>query len=391
VTASRAAGEDLRATLVGQLARRGSLPDPAWHDAFARVPREIFVPHFFVPWRGRPGWRLVEADEEWLDGVYADDALVTQMNGNDDALRAARRGQTVEGCPTSSSSAPSLMAAMLHALDVTEGMTVLEVGTGSGYNAALLAQRLGDDRVTTIEVDPAVAQRARIALAAAGCCPTVATGDGAAGYPSRARYDRMIATVAFPWVPLAHLEQTHAGALILIPLSFAGRGGLMALLRRDESGGASGRFLAQYGGFMAVRSVPEPAAPTIRPRLLDAARPTEVPPAALTDAHPAAFYLSLRSLCPYRTLGFTPDDNSTGQQTWGQGADGSTFALTTLDGTPHVAAEGPLWATLEAAYTQWRALGQPARDRFGITADHARQWVWFDHPDHVLVELGTSR
>jgi hypothetical protein len=56
-----------------------------------------------------------------------------------------------------------------------------------------------------------------------------------------------------------------------------------------------------------------------------------------------------------------------------------------------VAAEGPLWATLEAAYTQWRSLGQPARDRFGITADHARQWVWLDHPDHVIIEPGTSR
>jgi protein-L-isoaspartate O-methyltransferase len=189
---------------VDHLVRGGSLTDPAWHDAFARVPREIFVPHFFVPWKGRPGWRLVEGDEEWLDGVYSDEALVTQMNGDDDALRAARRGQTVEGRPTLSSSAPSLMAAMLHALDVAEGMTVLEVGTGSGYNAAVLAQRLGDDRVTTIEVDPAVAQRARIALAAAGCRPTVATGDGAAGYPPRARYDRVIATVAFPRVPLAH-------------------------------------------------------------------------------------------------------------------------------------------------------------------------------------------
>jgi protein-L-isoaspartate O-methyltransferase len=72
------------------------------------------------------------------------------------------------------------MAAMLHSLDVREGMTVLEVGTGSGYNAALLATRLGDDAVTSIELDPALTQRARIALAATGHCPTVITGDGAA-------------------------------------------------------------------------------------------------------------------------------------------------------------------------------------------------------------------
>jgi protein-L-isoaspartate O-methyltransferase len=159
VTAKRTAAEVLRATLVDHLVRGGSLADPAWRDAFTTVPREAFVPHFFTPCRGRPGWRLAEADEEWLDGVYADDALATQMNGDDDALVAARRGQTVEGRPTSSSSAPSLMAAMLHSLDVREGMTVLEIGTGSGYHAALLARRLGDDQVTTIEVDPAVAQR----------------------------------------------------------------------------------------------------------------------------------------------------------------------------------------------------------------------------------------
>ncbi len=367
---------DLRATLVDHLTRAGLLTDPAWREVFATVPREVFVPYFFTPCRGRVGWRLVEGDEEWRHGVYADDALVTQLTGDGDAAVAARRGQTVEGRPTSSSSAPGLMAAMLHSLDVAPGMTVLEVGTGSGYNAALLAARLGDDAVTSVELDPALAQRARVALTAAGYRPTVVTGDGAAGYPPNARYDRVIATVALPRVPVAYLEQTHPGALILIPLSFAGRGGLMVLLHRDQTGGASGAFLAQYGGFMAVRSVAEPATPKIRPHLLEAAYPTQVPPGALTDAHPAAFYLSLRCPCPYKTLGFTPDDNR------------STFVLTTIDGTTHVTAEGPLWDTLETAYAQWRALGQPNRDRFGVTATQARHWVWLDHPDHVITELG---
>ncbi|MGH3670910.1 MAG: hypothetical protein ACRDSH_09770 [Pseudonocardiaceae bacterium] len=106
----------------------------------------------FTPWAGRPGWRLVEGDDEWRHGVYVNDALVTQLNGDDDAALAARRGQTVEGRPTSSSSAPGLMATMLHSLDMAAGMTVLEVGTGSGYNAALLAARLGDDAITSIEL-----------------------------------------------------------------------------------------------------------------------------------------------------------------------------------------------------------------------------------------------
>ena len=386
MTTKRTTAEDLRATLVDQLTRSGFLTNPAWREVFATVPREIFAPYFFVPCRGRPGWRLAE-DDEWRHGVYSDEALVTQLNGDDEAALAARRGQTVEGVPTSSSSAPGLMASMLHSLDLAQGMSVLEVGTGSGYNAALLAARLGDDAITSIELDPALAQRARIALATAGYRPTVVAGDGAAGYPPNARYDRVIATVALPRVPAAYLEQTHPGALILIPLSFAGRGGLMALLRRDQTGAASGAFLTQYGGFMAVRSITELATPPIRPHLLDAAYPTQVPPDALTDAHPAAFYLSV--CCPYRykTVGFTPDDNSTGLQTWGHGADGSTFGLTTIDGTTHVTADGPLWDTLETAYAQWRALGQPHRDRFGVTATQARQWVWLDHPDHVITEL----
>ncbi|MGH3439715.1 MAG: hypothetical protein ACRDRN_25090 [Sciscionella sp.] len=105
------------------------------------------------------------------------------------------------------------------------------------------------------------------------------------------------------------------------------------------------------------------------------------------DAHPAAYYLSLCCPCPYKTLGFTPDDNSTGLQTWGQGANGSTFGLTTIDGTTYVTADGPLWDALETAYAQWRALGQPDRDRFGVTTTQARQWVWLDHPDHVITEL----
>lgn len=389
MTTNPAAAQDLRATMVGQLTRSGYLTDLAWCDAFATVPREVFVPFFFLSCRGRPGWRLSETDEEWLHGVYADEALVTQLNGDNAAALAARAGQSVEGRPTSSSSAPGLMAAMLHSLDVAEGMTVLEIGTGSGYNAALLAARLGDDAVTSIELDPTLTQRACIALATAGYRPTVVTGDGAAGYPPNARYDRVIATVAFPRVPAAHVEQTHTGGLILIPLSFAGRGGLMVLLRRDENGGASGAFLAQYGGFMAVRGAAEPATPKIRPHLLNAAHPTQVPPGALIDAHPAAFYLSLCCPCPYTTLGFTPDNNSTGLQTWGQGADGSTFVLTTMDGTTHAAAEGPLWHSLEKAYAQWSALGQPDRDRFGVSvADEERQWVWLDHSDHVIAELG---
>ena len=134
----------LHVALVDQLTRQGLISDPGWRDAFVAVPREAFVPFYLQPCRGRPGWRLVEGEQEWRAGVYADDAFVTQINGNDDVVEAARRGETIDGTPTSSSSAPSLMAAMLTALDAHDGHRVLEIGTGTGYHAALLAHRLGD-------------------------------------------------------------------------------------------------------------------------------------------------------------------------------------------------------------------------------------------------------
>lgn len=72
------------------------------------------------------------------------------------------------------------MAAMLAALDVHDGHRILEIGTGTGDNAALLAHRLGDSNITTIEVDPALSRRARQALASAGHHPRVICADGAA-------------------------------------------------------------------------------------------------------------------------------------------------------------------------------------------------------------------
>jgi len=61
---------DLRAALTDELTQQGLLTDSRWRDAFASVPREAFVPFYFEPCRGRPGWRLVEGGQEWREGVY---------------------------------------------------------------------------------------------------------------------------------------------------------------------------------------------------------------------------------------------------------------------------------------------------------------------------------
>ncbi|MGH8918047.1 MAG: protein-L-isoaspartate O-methyltransferase family protein, partial [Actinomycetes bacterium] len=108
---------------------------------------------------------------------------------NSDALRQAM----VEGLTQRGELEARWRAAfseVLTALQVAPGMRVLEIGTGTGYNAALLAHQLGAAHVVSVEIDPVVAEHARHALAATGYrAVSVITGDGAEGYPPGAPYD----------------------------------------------------------------------------------------------------------------------------------------------------------------------------------------------------------
>ncbi len=172
---------------------------PEWAETFRSVPRHAFIPETIWQYRGDELMPLRRGDdpERWLQLAYGPDHVVTQV---DDGypLGPGLIGRQV----TSSAPRPDIIALMLAALDVEPGMTVCEIGTGTGYNAALLAEHLGHDKVTTIEVDPRVAAQARLALARAGYgAVRVITGDGAQGYPPRAPYDRVLATAAAPLVP----------------------------------------------------------------------------------------------------------------------------------------------------------------------------------------------
>ncbi|MFF5100965.1 methyltransferase domain-containing protein [Streptomyces sp. NPDC000134] len=242
-----------RAALVREIGLGGGwAADPRWRTAFEAVPRHLFVPYYYVGAAGGYERRWCEdpdpaARERWLRGAYADVPLATRM----------RDGELL-----SSSSQPSLMALMLTALEVRDGDRVLEIGAGTGYNAALLAHRLGDhDLVTTVDLDPEITEAARRHLDAAGYHPAVVTGDGARGVPERAPYDRIIATCALPAVPRAWLARCRPGGRVLMPLAT----GLLALTVRDRDH-AEGRFLHTPAYFVPLRGgdragtpVPEPA------------------------------------------------------------------------------------------------------------------------------------
>jgi protein-L-isoaspartate(D-aspartate) O-methyltransferase len=124
---------------------------------------------------------------------------------------------------------------MLAVLDAQPGMQVCEIGTGTGYHAALLAHRLGIRNVTSIEIDPAFAEQARRVLTATGYPVTVIAGNGAEGYPPRAPYDRMISTTAVPQAPYAWVAQTCPGGKIVTPWDAAHySGGLLQLTVRAD-------------------------------------------------------------------------------------------------------------------------------------------------------------
>ncbi|QNE77355.1 methyltransferase domain-containing protein [Streptomyces finlayi] len=306
-------GAEGRRAMVRAVLAGGGLRDPAWRAAFEEVPRHLFVPCYFVGPAGREERLWCEDPDagrraRWLRGAYADEPLATRIK---------------DGTLVSSSSRPSLMGRMLEALDVRDGHTVLEIGAGTGYNAALLAHRLGDAAVTTVELDPEITESARRHLAAAGRRPAVVTGDGARGCPERGPYDRIIATCALPSVPGTWLGQCRPGARILAPLA----DGLVALDVRETAHGprAEGRFLDTPAYFVPLRgALPLPA--------------------------------------QLQHLGGLP----------GRIVENDLFRfLLTLT----VGVLDP-----REALSLWQREGHPRRERYGITVEQGRQWAWLDDP-----------
>jgi protein-L-isoaspartate(D-aspartate) O-methyltransferase len=183
----------LRRGMVDTLARDGPLRSTRVAEALLSVPRELFVP-------GVP-----------LDEVYRTSEPII-------IKRVAERN-------LSSASAPDVMAAMLEQLEPRPGQHVLEIGAGSGYNAALLAHLVGPDgHVTTIDIDTDLVEQAREHLQAAGVSNVeVIEADGALGYAPNAPYERIMLTVASHDLAPAWREQlAHGDARIVLPLSFGG-------------------------------------------------------------------------------------------------------------------------------------------------------------------------
>ena len=132
-------------------------------------------------------------------------------------------------------SQPFIVALMTDLLDLQRTSRVLEVGTGSGYQAAVLAE-LCDD-VCSVEVIPALAERARAVLAAQGYSRVaLRVGDGAEGWPERAPFDAIIVTAAARKIPDALVAQLAPGGRMVIPIGPPGGEQQLTLVRKDTAG-----------------------------------------------------------------------------------------------------------------------------------------------------------
>lgn len=358
--------QDLLGDLADELADAGALTDPAWRKAFTKVPRHVFVPGFHSD-----DGRWVSADDPGtLARVYSDDTLAVQQLPAD--------GQPGSRYVTSSSTRPGYMLWMLHLLDVRDGMSVLEIGTGTGYNAALLSARLGDRNVTSLDIDPALIALARERLAQAGYHPHLAPVDGTGGYPARAPYDRIIATVAMPRLPYPWIRQTRPGGMILADLRPAGmiRAGALASLTVHEDGTAAGRLIDGGVGFMSARTdVTVPAVPNVP--VIDKTtvrrRGSDLPGEAVMRPGLAfALWRRLSDLAvfprPDRVMMTVPD---------------GAWVEVTRTSPAQVEYGGPadLWATVEDTAHWWQENGEPAVDAYDITVT----------PDGEHITLRTDR
>jgi protein-L-isoaspartate(D-aspartate) O-methyltransferase len=382
--------EALRAALVTQLEQQGRLTNLPVATAMRAVPRHLFLPE--VP----------------PERAYADEAVVTKWGADHMAL--------------SSASQPAMIAIMLEQLAVEPGMRVLEIGAGTGYNAALLAHLTGPDgHVTTIDIDQDIVDAARAHLAAAGLGAervTVICGDGAAGDLSHAPYDRIILTVGAWDVAPAWFQQLADGGRLVLPLALhtlqlsvaldrVGEGMRSASLRacgfiRLRGAFAGPEVMVSLDGPHGLRLLAEPPIPAAR-QIVDL---LASPPRIFTIDQPhadgiryalaftAPHVVTLLTAAPHPVLGqgapgiITPEGDSACFLTWDNcGARPIPRAVEYGAATAGLA--------MEQIIARWQNLGRPSLDAWQMRL-HPRGDDRAYHPDghafwlakqHWLIEL----
>ncbi len=376
------------ARMVDALCAAGRIRTPLVERAFRTVPRHLFLPELAVR------------------EAYADDAVPIRF---------------ADGAATSSASQPSMMAIMLEQLGLQPGQRVLEIGAGTGYNAALMASIVGaDGRVTAVDIDQDLVDdaaehlaAARSRLAAVGAAPVeLVCADGALGHPDRAPYDRIVLTVGSDDVRPEWVSQLAPGGRLLLPLAVRGSQLSVALdlgedgllrsgsvqscmfIRLRGIGSGTGRTTPLTGTGLAVE-VPSDGLPADPDRLLAALgepgpavrMPLPLRQADVWDGFGLWLALTEPGACrllgavrdePAPDAGLTPDEllpigPSTGTVALvtAEGPVGLAAVAVTAGGSQEIRPFGPagvdMAAVLVGAMQAWAALGRPAAPDWQLT------------------------
>ncbi|GLU47361.1 methyltransferase domain-containing protein [Nocardiopsis ansamitocini] len=348
---------------------------PEWADAIRAAPRKHFIPAtaLATPVNGDPGHWIDRAagPDAWQRAVDSDTTILTQVDDGDTDLTPE---SAPTGMPTSSSTAPSVVVDFLRLLDARPGHRVLEVGTGTGWTAALLSARLGASHVTSVEVDERVAAQAAANLRHAGFAPGLVVGDGAHGLPEGPLFDRVHVTCGIREIPYAWVCQTRPGGVIVLPWAPVRVGGFMVRLDVGD-GCAQGRLLGDTA-FMMLREQRFPYPPPRGERRFSTAR---VSPCEVRDAG-RGVEVALAALVPGVLL--NEFDATTGGLRDAEG----NYAAVAEDGDGEYAVTQigvrDLWTELENAFDTWVGWGRPEARRFGVAVDEQGQHVWLDTPDN---------
>ena len=348
-----------RQRLADTMEQRGDWPErsPWIRQAVTALPRDGFAPDRLLDWDGH-AYQAVDRGTEpdrWAELLYADPdtAAITQVT---------------DGLPTSSLSCQAVVVDMLDSLLLEAGQRVLELGTGNGWNSALLAQRTGPGLVTSIEVDAGLADAARPLLPVVD----VQVGDGTKGWPAGAPYDRVVSTYAVDQVPWAWVEQTVPGGRIVTPWGHLGH----VALTVAEDGRAATGWVQGLAQFMPDRGEQRRTFAQNHDADPDAdERPTRRDLRPLLDN--AHLLLALRVAVPDARI--VPHASSDGLTVWVHDSTASWAQLTAAT----IRQSGPrrLADELDAAWDQWLGLGSPELYDYGLTVTVDEQYAWAIDPE----------
>lgn len=371
--------------LADALTAAGELTDQEWRRSMHAVPRHLFIPErgYALPsdyQQGPPARSIDRAADPggWWNAVYSNMSVITQRDdGTGDPASA-------EGSASSSNSAPGVVFDFLELLAPVRGERILDIGTGTGWTAALLADRVGSENVTSVEVDPRVAAQAAANIRTAGYTPTLIVGDGVAGWPPGTPYDAIHVTAGVSDIPFEWIRQLRPGGRTVLPWT-SGTAGFKVLLRADPDGDtAVGTF---HGGaaYMMLRSQrPVPTGKHHRDQA--EVTTTRLDPAIVMDAEVGAD-LALSMNVP--RLAMIRMFNAEGQKScFLAEANHPQGSWATCDHSPtgeHTVTQyghRRLWDEVEAAFLQWKRQGRPSPDDFRLVVTRDGQRICLAQPAH---------